>query len=168
MFFRMMMFVWEFMLDLVAVIRMTDDARDLEIMLLRQQLRIVERKQNRGPQIPRWQKVPLAVLTIRLKDKATNARTTLAESVRLFKPETVIGWHCELVRRKWMFKQGQKPGRPPIDSELEEWILKVAWENPGLGCEKLEGELRKIGFEVSATTIRMILLRHGVPVVSKN
>jgi putative transposase len=123
MFFRMMMFVWEFMLDLVAVIRMTDDARDLEIMLLRQQLRIVERKQNRGPQIPRWQKVPLAVLTIRLKDKATNARTTLVESVRLFKPETVIGWHRELVRRKWAFKQGRKPGRPPIDSELEEWMV---------------------------------------------
>jgi hypothetical protein len=49
MFFCMIMFVWEFVLDLVAVMHMTDDAKDLEIMLLRQQLRIVERKQKRGP-----------------------------------------------------------------------------------------------------------------------
>jgi hypothetical protein len=118
MFFRMIMFVWEFVLDLVVVLGMTDDAKDLEIMLLRQQLRIVERKQRRGPQIPRGQKVPLALLAVRLKDKAANAQTTLNESVRLFKPGTVIGWHRDLVRRKWTFKQGRKPGRPPIDSEL--------------------------------------------------
>jgi hypothetical protein len=83
MFFRMVMFLWEFVLD-------------LEIMLLRQLLRIVERNQKRGPQIPRWQKIPLAVLAVRLKEKAKNARTTLSESVRLFKPETVISWHRDL------------------------------------------------------------------------
>ena len=44
MFFRIVLFVWEFVLDLVTVMRMTDDEKDLEIMLLRQQLRIVERK----------------------------------------------------------------------------------------------------------------------------
>jgi hypothetical protein len=43
-----MLLVWKFVLDLVAVLRMTDDEKDLEIMLLRQQLRIVERKQKRG------------------------------------------------------------------------------------------------------------------------
>ena len=53
MFFRMILFVWEFMLDLAAVMRMGNDEKDLEILLLRQQLRIVERKQPRGPQIPR-------------------------------------------------------------------------------------------------------------------
>jgi hypothetical protein len=43
-------------LDLIAVMRVTDDEKGLEIMLLRQQLRIAERKRERGPQIPRWQK----------------------------------------------------------------------------------------------------------------
>lgn len=71
----------------------------------------MERKQNRGPQIPRWKKVPLAVLVVRLKN-ATNARKMLFESVRLFKPETVIGWHRELVQRKWMFKQGLEQDSP--------------------------------------------------------
>ena len=45
MFFRMILFVWEFVLDLAGVIRMTKDEKDFEIMLRRQQLRIVERKQ---------------------------------------------------------------------------------------------------------------------------
>lgn len=52
MFFRVILFVWDFVLDLAAVSRMMGDEKDLEILLLRQQLRIVERKQERGPQIP--------------------------------------------------------------------------------------------------------------------
>ncbi|NDJ79073.1 MAG: transposase [Chloroflexi bacterium] len=126
-------------------------------------MRIVERKQQRGPQIPRWQKVPLAALAVRMKATASNAREALAESVRLFKPDTLIGWHRAIVRRKWTYKQGRKPGRPPIDSDLEGWVLQVARDNPTLGYDKLEGEMRKLGFDVGATTIRTVLLRHGVP-----
>ena len=60
MVFRVILFVWEFMMDMVSISGMSSDEKDLEIMLLRQQLRIVERKQERGPQIPRWQKIVLA------------------------------------------------------------------------------------------------------------
>jgi hypothetical protein len=35
----------DFVLDVIAVSSMTDDEKDVEILLLRQQLRIVERKQ---------------------------------------------------------------------------------------------------------------------------
>jgi hypothetical protein len=56
------------------------------------------------------------VLVVRLKDKASNARETLTESICLFKPDTLIGWHRELVRRKRTFKQERKPGRLPISS----------------------------------------------------
>jgi len=73
MIFRIMLFVWAFVLDLSSVCGLTEDEKDLEIVLLRQQLRIVERKQARGPHIPRWQKVPLAALAMQLKGKATDA-----------------------------------------------------------------------------------------------
>ncbi len=49
MVFRVILFVCEFMMGLVSVWGMRNDEKDLEIMLLRQQLRIVERKQERGP-----------------------------------------------------------------------------------------------------------------------
>lgn len=38
----------------------------------------------------------------------------------------------------------------------------MALDNPGLGYEKLEGEMRKLGFEVSYITIRNVLQRHGI------
>ena len=162
MFFCMVLFVWEFVLDLVSVMRLTENEKDIEIILLRQQLRIVERKQDRGPQIPRWQKVPLAALAVRLKKRASNGQAALTESVRLFKPNTVLGWHRAMVRRKWTYQQPRKPGRPPIDAELERWIVHVAQNNPDLGYKKLAGEMRKLGFEVSKTTVSTVLQRHGI------
>jgi hypothetical protein len=41
---------------------------------LRQQLRIAERKQARGPSIPQWQKVPLVALVLRLMEKRSATR----------------------------------------------------------------------------------------------
>lgn len=108
--FRNILFVWEFVMDLIAIGGMGCEEKDLEIRLLRQQLRIVERKQERGPQIPRWQKVPLAMLAVRLKQQASDGKAALAESMRLFKPATVIGWHRTMVRRKWTYRQGRKTG----------------------------------------------------------
>jgi hypothetical protein len=67
------------------------------------------------------------------------------------------------VRRKWTYQQKGQPGRPPIDAELEQWILRVAQDKPGLGYDKLKGELRKLGLRASPTTIRTVLLRHGIP-----
>jgi putative transposase len=155
--------VWEFVLDVVALSRMAESEKDLAILLLRQQLRSAERQQARGPQIPRWQKVPLAALAVRLKQTAQRARTALADSVRLFRPATLISWHQAIVRRKWTFQRPAQPGRPPLDAELEDWIIRSSRENPGLGYDKLIGELRKVGFKVSATTLRSVLQRHGIP-----
>ncbi len=163
MVFRVILFLWEFLMDVLAVSRLSDDQKEVELLLLRQQLRIVERKQARGPHIPRWQKVPLAMLAIRLKERTMNGKAALEASVRLFRPATVVGWHQAIVRRKWTYQQGRKPGRPPIDEELEGWILQVARDNPGLGYEKMAGELRKLAFKVSKTTVSTVLERHGIP-----
>jgi len=119
--------------------------------------------EERGPQIPRWQKVPLAMLAVQLKARARNGRAALEDRVRWFKPATVIGWHRAIVRRKGTYQQGRRPGRPPIDPDLEHWIRPVAQDNPGLGYEKLAGEMRQLGFKVSQTTVSMVLERHGVP-----
>jgi urease gamma subunit len=107
MVFRVILFLWEFLMDVLAVSRLSDEEKELEILLLRQQLRIVGRRQERGPRIPRSQKVPLAMLAVRLKERARNGRAALETSVRLFRPATVIGWHQAIVRRKWTYQQGK-------------------------------------------------------------
>jgi hypothetical protein len=58
----------QFMLDMLSVARLADKEKDIEILLLRQQLRIATRQQDRGPNIPRWEKLTLAVLAHQLLD----------------------------------------------------------------------------------------------------
>jgi hypothetical protein len=74
MIYQIVLFMWSFLLDVYAISRLTDDEKDVEILLLRQQLRIVERQQVRGPRLPRWQKIPLVALVVRLKVQTTNWR----------------------------------------------------------------------------------------------
>ena len=75
----------------------------------------------------------------------TSARARLAQVVFLFKPDTLLKWHRELVRRKWTFKRKVPLGRPPIPPDVEALLLRLAHENPTWGYGKLEGELLKLG-----------------------
>lgn len=158
MFFSMMALLVDLLIDLLVSRRLSAPEKDLQIALLRQQLRIVERHQKRGPQIPRWQKLPLAMLGQRLK----NICDTWETSSLLFKPATLLRWHRELVRRKWTFKRSSR-GRPRLNTELETWIVQLAKDNPRLGYDKLQGELKKLGFAVSPNAIKQVLKRHRIP-----
>jgi transposase InsO family protein len=80
----------------------------------------------------------------------------------VFKPDTVLGWHRELVRRKWTFKRKGKPGRPVISSELETLIVRLGKENLRWGYDKIRGELLKLGYGISASSVRNILKQHRI------
>src|SRR5712692_2032970 len=101
--------------DVVGVLRQSEREKTIEVLLLRQQLRILERKQRCPPRVSRWEKLTLAVLSARLK-----GHSRLNEVMLVFKPETVLKWHRELVRRKWTF-QGSKrrAGQAALNPEME-------------------------------------------------
>ena len=62
----------------------------------------------------------------------------------LVKPETVIGWHRELVRRKWAaYRRRPRRGRPPTSEEWRELIVRMACENPRWGYFRIRDELPK-------------------------
>ena len=76
----------------------------------------------------------------------------------LVQPETVLGWHRELVRRRWAaFGRRRGPGRPGLDAEIQKLILHMAKNNPRWGCVRVRGELLKLGYRVWATAIRKLL-----------
>jgi putative transposase len=77
------------------------------------------------------------------------------------KPQTLLRWHRELVRRKWT-QPRRAPGRPPTDDRIRQLVLRFARENPRWGYPRIAGELRKLGLRVSPSTVRRILLGNGV------
>ena len=63
---------------------------------------------------------------------------------------------------KWTYPNKNKGGRPSISKETESLILRLARENSRLGYGKIAGELLKLGFQVSLTTVRNVLDRCGI------
>jgi putative transposase len=76
-------------------------------------------------------------------------------------PQTLVRWQRELVARKWTFRR-RCAGRPPLDPQVREVILRLGRENPRWGCVRIQGELRKPGIRVGATTIRSLLRGCGL------
>ena len=110
------------LLDLVDV-RLRVNDPEAELLLLRHQLRVV-RRQVKRPQLNTADRVIMTALS-RLVDRGAWAGL-------LVQPETVLGWHRQLVRRKWAaFRNRRGPGRPRLDPELQKLILEMARDNPG-------------------------------------
>ncbi len=85
------------------------------------------------------------------------------ETLLLFKPDTVLRWHRDLVHRKWTFKRQPLLPHRATDPELVDLLLRLARENPRWGYSKLHGELLKLDYQVGRSTVRDILKRQHVP-----
>ena len=149
------------LLELITIGRLSDQEKDLEILILRHQLDILERKRTEPIKPSKAEKLTLTVLTNKLKNVKKCSADQLRDIIRIFQPETVLKWHRELVRRKWTQEHKNKGGRPKISEEMEDLIVRLANENSRWGYGKIEGELIKLGFKVSQTTIRNVLDRHA-------
>ncbi len=125
-----------------------DGSKDLEILVLRHQLRVLQRKTG-PPKLRVIDRVLLAAAS-----RAIPRERWVAFMVT---PTILLRWHRELVKRKWTYRRTGRPGRPPIDAEVRGLILRLARENPRWGCVRIQGELRKLGILAGATTIRTVL-----------
>ena len=75
-------------------------------------------------------------------------------------PDTLNRWRRQLLSGKGSNRR--RPGRPPIDPEVRELILRMARENARWGYLRIKGELLKLGITVSAMTIANLLRRGGL------
>jgi putative transposase len=121
--------------------------KDVELLVLRHELEILRRQVVR----PKLQMVDRALLAAAACHLPRSSRGAL-----LVTPRTILRWHQALVRRKWRQEPGQR-GRPRLSAEVRELVLRLARENPRWGHRRICGELAKLGFRVSPTSIRRLL-----------
>src|SRR5664279_6570372 len=81
-----------------------DGTKDLEILVLRHQLRVLQR--TAGP--PKLRTIDRVLLAA-----ASRAIPRDRWVAFLVTPATLLRWHRELVRRKWTYRTSGRPGRPP-------------------------------------------------------
>jgi putative transposase len=139
--------------ELVVLLGRRERSKELEILVLRHELSILRRHVNR-PQFEPRDRLLLAALSRALPRRSWQAF--------LVRPETLLRWHRRLVGNHWTYPH-RRPGRPPIGGEVRELVLRLARENTSWGYVRITGELRKLGFDVSATLVRNILKASGVP-----
>ena len=126
------------------------NAKDIEIAVLRHQLMVVRRQVVRPRYTPQDRMV-LAVLGRLLPRKRWAAF--------LVTPATLLRWHRELVARRWTYPVTGIGGRG-LDPEIVELVVRMAVENPRWGYLRIVGECRKLGVQVSATSVRRVLRGH--------
>ncbi|HEU0127617.1 MAG TPA: hypothetical protein VFQ48_03300 [Pseudonocardiaceae bacterium] len=126
-------------------------AKDVEILILRQEVAVL-RRQITTPR-PGWPDRALLAALARLLPRVLRCH-------RIVSPHTLLVWHQRLVRRKGT--QPPSPGHPPLTEDLRELIARLGVENPRRGFRRVHGELRRLGYRVSAATVRRVLRGAGL------
>ena len=126
--------------------------KDLEILVLRHQLTVLRRQVPR----PRLEPADRALLAA-----VSRALPRSRWPCCFVKPEALLGWHRRLVAGTWTYPHHGR-GRPPLDHDVQQLIIRLAKENPRWGYQRIQGELLRLGVRVSATAIRTTLRRHGL------
>lgn len=142
-------------LGLVRSVGGTDADKDIELMVLRHQVRVLERQMHKRVQYRPADRAILAALSRLLPRSRWRSF--------LVTPETLLRWHREASTRKWRRWRSQRgPGRPPMSAELVTLIVRLGRENRSWGSVRIQGELYKLGIRVSASSIRRILRQNGL------
>ena len=127
-------------------------SKDLEIIVLRHQIAVLHRQNNRPA---------LADEDRALLGAVAAALSRPQRAGWLVTPQTLLGWHRSRIARHWT-QPCRAPGRPCICVELRCLIIEMATNNPTWGYRRITGELVGLGHRVGACAVWRILEQHGV------
>jgi putative transposase len=128
-----------------------------EILILRHQLAVLQRRQPGRPNVTWADRALLATLL----SVIPNARR---QGLRLLvTPDTILRWHRDTIRRRWAARSMRgKTGRPATRRNIRALVLRLARENPSWGYRRIHGELAGLGVKVAASTVWEILKKAGI------
>ena len=128
-----------------------------DILILRHQLTLLQRRQPRRPKLNGADRALLATL-LRVIPKARRHGLRL-----LVAPDMIPRWQRDMVRRR----QAARPrrgntGRPATRRNIQALVLRLARENPERGYRRICGELAGRGVKIAAPAAWEILKNTGI------
>src|ERR1039458_2490943 len=152
-------FVFLLIMRLAAWLRLSRRAetwKTAEILILRHQLTVLQRRQPRRPKLNRADRALLAAL-LSVIPKARRHGLRL-----LVTPDTILRWHHDIVRRRQAARSTHgNTGRPATRRNIRALVLRLARENPKWGYRRIHGELSGPGAKIAAPAVWEILKTSG-------
>jgi hypothetical protein len=125
------------LLELVVLALRSEEAKEVEIIVLRHQLHVLNRQVKR-PNLKPHDRALLAAASCVLPRRCWAS---------LFvRPETILRWHRALVARRWTYPR--RTGRPPKPMEIRRLVVRLAKENATWGYRRIQGELKHLGSQL--------------------
>ena len=149
-------------MDWVRILAYISGTVDQELLLRNEYLaaenRILKAQLKTPLRLTDAERMTLAEIAHRLGRKA------LGDVANTAKPDTIMGWYRRLIARKFDGSKSRRyPGRPRMDDEIEQWVVRMAKENSDWGYDRIMGAMANLGYRLSDQTVGNILQRHGIP-----
>jgi hypothetical protein len=138
-------------IDVLVLRGRTDRSKDVEILVLRHPLAVLQRRVPR----PRFEPDDRAILTALARVFGRDRW-----SIFMVRPDTLLRWHRRLVATHWTYPH--RPGRPGTAVETRGTILRLARDNPTWGYRRIHVELARLGITIAASTVWAILNKAGI------
>src|SRR3954454_18327838 len=130
----------------------SDTSKEIEILVLRHQLAVLQRRTPRR----RMSWTDRGVIAALARLLPVRRRHGM-----LATPSTILRWHRQLVARRWT-TQPVRTGRPAIPAGVRALLIRLASENPTSGYRRIHGELAGLGYQIGASTVWTILHSAGI------
>lgn len=141
-----------------SITKSVDEALRLRNAYLMTENRILRQQSTGRVSLTDSDRQALAEIGIQLGKQALEEIATVA------KPDTILAWHRQFASPPGDISQLPKSvGRPRIDQEIEDVVVRMARENRAWGYDRIVGALANLGYTISDQTVGNILKRHGIP-----
>jgi len=147
----------------ILIVRMLRDCfkprprLEAEILILRHQLNVLQRRTPRRRLHLRWIDRALFIWLYRRYPR-------ILDALSIVRPETVVRWHRKGFTGYWRWKSRSPGGRPRIAREVRDLVRRMSFENSLWGATKIHGELLKLGIAVAQSTVSVYMVpRRGRP-----